>query len=88
VNTSSGRCGSGANVKTLRWYPVWIERGNGPEEDLAQVVGAAGYVTAGQIGVRVLQLLGISFASSENHMAESRGEALDLRLDGYRHILG
>ncbi len=58
------------------------------EEKLAEVGGAAGDVTANEVGVHLFEGGGRKDAACENAVAESGSEALDLRFEGFEHVDG
>jgi len=59
---------------------------DGAGEELAQPVVAPADVAADEIGVGRLEIAGQRRVAVENAVTEARREALDLILDGRRHV--
>lgn len=60
----------------------------GTKEELTKVEDATGNVAADEVGVHGLKVRGSENAASENAIAKTRGEALDLRFEGVEHVHG
>lgn len=88
VNASAGRRGTGTEEKAGIGRGVGIEAGERAEEELREVVLAAGHVAADHGGIVGFQLLRAARVAGEDAIAEAGGEAFDLGLDARGHVDG
>lgn len=88
VHPAPGRSGAGAKKKARVRRRVGIPPGEGAKQELPEVVGATADVAPDHVGVVAFQLSRRSRVTTDDPVAKSWSEPLDLALDPRRHVDG
>src|SRR5437899_1171906 len=86
MHSAAGRRGARGDVDAIVGSGVRVAAKEGTGHDLGEGVGAAGDVTADDVGVVRLVGGAVSGVACQDALTEPWGKALDLALDRVRHV--